>query len=68
MKTILIIAGIAIAAWIATGHTRTLIKRLALAVRNDEPYGSHWWVQEIHYIKPRDIRSRLGRYLALQLT
>lgn len=68
MKTAIIIAGIAIAAWIATGQTRALVKRLALSVRDDEPYCSNWWVQEIHYCKPRDIRSRLGRYLALQLT
>ncbi len=66
MKTIFTLAILAIAAWLATGHTRALIRRLQLAGRHDEPYAASWWVQEIHCVAPRRLRDRIGRAVALR--
>lgn len=66
MKTIITLAILALAAWLATGQTRALIRRLALADRQDEPYAASWWVQEIHCAAPRRFRDRIGRAVALR--
>lgn len=65
MKMLLTVIALAVAAAIATGYTRSLIRRLKLAGSQD-PYAASWWVEEIHCASPTRLRDRLAKGIALR--
>lgn len=63
MKTLFL----ALAAAIATGRTRGMIRRLSLSRSQDEPYLADWWIQEIHVARVSRLRDQIGRAIAIRL-